>query len=89
MRKTISLSHLMGRPADVAQSTAEDADMSSEQVLEYLSKKGYHRTEAMLRKESEPEPPPAGFPPPEKLVGGPRFTRAFGTFKTGDWSGCC
>lgn len=47
-------------------------------VLEYLSKKGYVRTEAMLRKESEPIVQAGGSlltQSPEQ--GGPRYTKAF------------
>ena len=47
------------------------------QVLEYLSKKGYVRTEAMLRRESEPDRPVAAREPE---AGGPKYNRAFGMF---------
>ncbi|PSN62614.1 WD40 repeat-like protein [Corynespora cassiicola Philippines] len=46
-------------------------------VLEYLSKKGYVRTEAMLRKESEP-PATNGNPIVTQTEhGGPKYTKAF------------
>ncbi|KAF2130116.1 WD40 repeat-like protein [Dothidotthia symphoricarpi CBS 119687] len=46
-------------------------------VLEYLSKKGYVRTEAMLRKESEPQANGQSLVPHSTEVGGLKYTKAF------------
>jgi hypothetical protein len=51
-------------------------------VLEYLSKKGYVRTEAMLRKESEQPQGTNGGPlvPKEVDAGAEKYRKAFGEF---------
>lgn len=67
-------------PPASASNTPQSQQNLNQIVLEYLSKKGYHRTEAMLRKESEPDPRPAGTPQSE--AGGPKFTRAFELLRT-------
>lgn len=46
-------------------------------MLEYLSKKGYVRTEAMLRKESEPQPNGQTLAAQSAESGGGKFTKAF------------
>jgi transcription initiation factor TFIID subunit 5 len=46
-------------------------------VLEYLSKKGYVRTEAMLRKESEPQPNSQTIAANSVEAGGAKYTKAF------------
>jgi transcription initiation factor TFIID subunit 5 len=46
-------------------------------VLEYLSKKGYVRTEAMLRKESEPQANGQTLAAQSTDAGGAKFTKAF------------
>ncbi len=46
-------------------------------VLEYLSKKGYVRTEAMLRKESEPQANGQTLATQSTEAGGPKYTKAF------------
>jgi transcription initiation factor TFIID subunit 5 len=46
-------------------------------VLEYLSKKGYVRTEAMLRKESEPQPTSQVLATNSTEAGGVKYTKAF------------
>lgn len=55
-------------------------------VLEYLSKKGYVRTEAMLRKESEIQQPGAdGRPVAQQPEAGlAKYTKAYGT-----WNSTC
>ncbi|KAF2737988.1 transcription initiation factor TFIID subunit 5 [Polyplosphaeria fusca] len=52
-------------------------------VLEYLSKKGYVRTEAMLRRESDVPQDANGIPVISKTaeVGGPKYTKAFELLK--------
>jgi transcription initiation factor TFIID subunit 5 len=59
--------------------TGADAD----KVLEYLSKKGYVRTEAMLRRESDVPQDANGAPVVSKTaeVGGPKYTAAFELLK--------
>lgn len=49
------------------------------QVIEYLSKKGYNRTEAMLRVESAAQDV-EGRPPPARVedMGGLKYGKAFG-----------
>lgn len=47
------------------------------QVLEYLSKKGYVRTEAMLRKESEPQTNGQPLTAQSTEAGGAKYTKAF------------
>lgn len=56
----------------------EEADMAL-QVIEYLSKKGYNRTEAMLRVESAAQDA-EGRPPPARVedTGGLKYAKAFG-----------
>lgn len=50
---------------------------NTSKVLEYLSKKGYVRTEAMLRKESEPQANGQSLVPHSTEVGGIKYTKAF------------
>lgn len=54
------------------------ADMDAAQVLEYLSKKGYSRTEAMLRRESA-NVDPDGRPVPARAedIGGRKYFKSF------------
>jgi hypothetical protein len=47
------------------------------QVLEYLSKKGYVRTEAMLRKESEPQANGQPLVSGSTDIGGAKYTKSF------------
>lgn len=56
----------------------EEAD-NALQVIEYLSKKGYSRTEAMLRVESATQDAD-GRPPPARVedTGGLKYGKAFG-----------
>lgn len=49
------------------------------QVIEYLSKKGYGRTEAMLRMESANQEA-SGTPVRAEESGGAKYARAFGTY---------
>lgn len=50
-------------------------------MLEYLSKKGYVRTEAMLRKESEPQPNGQSLTSQGSEQGGIKYTKAFDLLK--------
>ena len=49
------------------------------QVIEYLSKKGYSRTEAMLRMESANQDA-AGAPARSEESAGAKYSRAFGMY---------
>lgn len=49
------------------------------QVIEYLSKKGYSRTEAMLRMESANQEA-SGTPARAEDIGGAKYARAFGKY---------
>ncbi|KAF2870928.1 WD40-repeat-containing domain protein [Massariosphaeria phaeospora] len=72
-------------PSSVTSSTSAQSGPQSQQnlnqiVLEYLSKKGYVRTEAMLRKESEPLTAPAATNSASAQAtdfGGTKYTKAF------------
>lgn len=55
-----------------------DAD-TFRKVIEYLSKKGYSRTEAMLRMESANQEA-SGTPARAEESGGAKYARAFGTY---------
>lgn len=48
------------------------------QVIEYLSKKGYSRTEAMLRVESAAQDAEGRPPPRVEDTGGLKYGKAFG-----------
>ncbi|SLM34409.1 transcription initiation factor tfiid [Lasallia pustulata] len=61
-------------------SVAGDNGPVTKQVIEYLSKKGYNRTEAMLRMESANQEA-SGTPARVEESGGARYARAFGLLK--------
>lgn len=65
-------------------------DTLSQQVLEYLSKKGYNRTEAMLRMESANQDVD-GRPIPTRVEdsGGVKYGKAFGTYTSPTSGGPC
>lgn len=61
-----------------ANSTGPQSQQNLNQiVLEYLSKKGYIRTEAMLRKESEPQTNGQTLATQSTEVGGAKYTKSF------------
>lgn len=53
------------------------SSLTYQKVLEYLSKKGYVRTEAMLRKESEPQANGQTLATQSTEAGGTKYTKAF------------
>ncbi|KAF2278546.1 transcription initiation factor TFIID subunit 5 [Westerdykella ornata] len=66
-------------PPAGAQTGAQTQQNLNQIVLEYLSKKGYHKTEAMLRKESDQQQTPTGGPAVSRDAdaGAPKYKKSF------------
>ncbi|USP73266.1 hypothetical protein yc1106_00540 [Curvularia clavata] len=66
-----------GGPPPPGSSGPQSQQNLNQIVLEYLSKKGYVRTEAMLRKESEPQANGQPLTAQSTEAGGAKYTKAF------------
>ncbi|KAI1548506.1 WD40 repeat [Pyrenophora tritici-repentis] len=66
-----------GGPPPPGSSGPQSQQNLNQIVLEYLSKKGYVRTEAMLRKESEPQTNGQSLTAQSTEAGGAKYTKAF------------